>query len=114
FSRDWSSDVCSSDLELRPAHGAEVRDLGRILGQGLVVEGACGVRVQAQVELVFPAEFEARLGQGIVTDLRTRMTFCEISSMRGDLVGDDAGLDVIFRSEEHTSELQSRENLVCR
>src|SRR5690606_27243258 len=26
----------------------------------------------------------------------------------------DSGRDVVYRSEEHTSELQSRENLVCR
>src|SRR5690606_41816474 len=26
----------------------------------------------------------------------------------------EAGFDVVMRSEEHTSELQSRENLVCR
>src|SRR3712207_8356050 len=34
---------------------------------------------------------------------------------RGELaVLDDAGLDVALRSEEHTSELQSRQYLVCR
>src|SRR5436309_9383926 len=31
-----------------------------------------------------------------------------------DGVEDDAGAGVVARSEEHTSELQSRENLVCR
>src|SRR5690606_42022565 len=31
-----------------------------------------------------------------------------------DLAFDDASLPVQVRSEEHTSELQSRENLVCR
>src|SRR3712207_7245179 len=29
-------------------------------------------------------------------------------------VGDDAGADAVVRSEEHTSELQSRQYLVCR
>jgi len=46
--------------ELRAAHRAEVRGLGAFLRQGGVVEGARGVRVKAQVELVFPAEW-ARL-----------------------------------------------------
>src|SRR5690606_42047515 len=32
----------------------------------------------------------------------------------GDNVGDVAGMGADLRSEEHTSELQSRENLVCR
>src|SRR5436309_5888291 len=30
------------------------------------------------------------------------------------IVGTDGGFDTYDRSEEHTSELQSRENLVCR
>ena len=38
-------------------------------GQRLVVVGAGSVRVEAEVELVFPAELEARLGQGVVADL---------------------------------------------
>ena len=40
-----------------------MRHLGRILGQRFIVECARGVGVQTQVELVFPAELEARLAQ---------------------------------------------------
>ena len=36
---------------------------------------ARGVRVEAEVELILPAELEARLGQRIVADLRARMTW---------------------------------------
>jgi len=48
--------------EMRAAHGAEMRDFGGILGQCFVVEITRLVRVEAEVELVFPAEFEARFG----------------------------------------------------
>jgi len=37
-----------------------MRDLAGFPGQGFVVEFARLVRVEAEVELVFPAEFEAR------------------------------------------------------
>jgi hypothetical protein len=43
-----------------------MRHLGRVLGQGLVVVFLRRLRVQAQVELVLPAEVEARLAQRIV------------------------------------------------
>src|SRR5690606_38649283 len=68
----------------------------RFLGQRLVVEGTRGVRVQAQVELVLPAELEARLGQGVVADLRAGVTLGQVRGVGGDLVGDDAGLHVIL------------------
>src|SRR5690606_7575319 len=55
--------------ELRAAHGTEVRDLVAFLRQGLVVELEGTLGVQRQVELVFPAELEARLGQRGVADL---------------------------------------------
>ena len=64
-----------------------MRHLGRVLGQGLVVEAARGVRVEAKVELVLPAELEARLGQCIVADLCTGMALGEVGGVGGDLVG---------------------------
>src|SRR5690606_3147647 len=47
--------------EVRAAHRAEVRDLGRLLGQRLVVEGFRLVVVEAAAEMVVPAELEERL-----------------------------------------------------
>ena len=44
---------------MRAAHGAEVGGLGAFLREGFVVEFAGGLGVEAEVELVFPAEFEA-------------------------------------------------------
>ena len=47
------------------------------------------VGVEAQVELVAPAELVAGLAQGIVADLCARMTFGQVGRMGGNLVGDD-------------------------
>jgi hypothetical protein len=73
-----------------------VGDLGRFLGQGFVVELARLVRVEAEVELVFPAELEAGLAQGVVADLRAGVALGQVGGVGGDLVGDDAFLDVVL------------------
>src|SRR5690606_41710703 len=63
------------------------------------------------------ATFDAR---NVVVSITRREHLCAALGNRLDL-GDVCGLDYAFpqmsgfsRSEEHTSELQSRENLVCR
>jgi hypothetical protein len=67
-----------------------MRQLVRILfWQSLVVKGTrCG-RIEGQIELVFPAELETRPGQGIVADLRARMSFCQVGRVRGEPIGND-------------------------
>src|SRR2546426_6436714 len=102
--------------EVRPAHRAEVRELRPLRGQGLVVELARRLRIEREVELVLPAELEARLRERVVPLACARMALREIRGVGGDLIGDDAVLHVLLvrRSEEHTSELQSPCNLVCR
>ena len=60
------------------------------------MEGLGLVRVEAEVELVVPAELVARLGQRVVADLRAGVALGEVGGVRGQLVGDDAFLDVIF------------------
>jgi len=82
--------------EMRAAHGAEVRGLGAVLRQGFVVELARGHGVEGEVELIFPAEFKARLGDGIVAVLRAGMTFGQVRRVRRDLVGDDAVFHVLL------------------
>ncbi|SLD07736.1 Uncharacterised protein [Mycobacteroides abscessus subsp. massiliense] len=72
-----------------------MRRLGRLGGQRLVVEFASGVRVQREIELILPAELEARLGQGIVAELCPRVPLGEIGGVSGDLVGDHTVLDVL-------------------
>src|SRR4029079_19747187 len=56
--------------EMRPAHRTEMRELMRFLGQRRIVILACPLRIEAQIELVLPAELEARLRQRVVADLR--------------------------------------------
>ena len=45
--------------EVGAAHGAEVGALGSVLGEGFVVVFAVGDGVEAEIELVFPAELAA-------------------------------------------------------
>src|SRR5690606_41092491 len=81
FSRDWSSDVCSSDLVDFLLNSPEAGEL-LLNDRGL----PANLKVREHISsLLTPAEQQ-------VSDFMTE----------------------IGRSEEHTSELQSRENLVCR
>src|SRR5712691_3291586 len=52
--------------EVRPAHRAEVGELGALGRQGLVVELARRLRIEREVELVLPAKLEARLTERVV------------------------------------------------
>src|SRR4051812_45637345 len=52
--------------ELGAAHAAEVGDLGALCRERLVVVGQRRHRVEREVELVAPAELEARLTQRVV------------------------------------------------
>src|SRR5216117_1344937 len=81
--------------ELRPAHRAEVGDLRALGGQRLVVELARRLRVEREVELVLPAELEARLRQRVVPLAGARMALGDVGRVGGDLVGDDAVLHVL-------------------
>src|SRR5947208_1809295 len=81
--------------EFWAAHRAEVGDLVGFLRQGFVVEAFCGVRIEAEVELVGPAEVEAGAAERIVAELGGGVALAEIGGVGGDLVGDDADLDVV-------------------
>src|SRR5690625_6688615 len=72
--RDWSSDVCSSDLESDPA-------------------------------------YPSRIERSVTTYRFLYLSWSDRCWKDGD--GQSSGR-VSFRSEEHTSELQSRGHLVCR
>src|SRR5687768_17804285 len=93
-SRDWSSDVCSSDLAVFFAP-----DQRRSRGRTAIV-----------------GEWRARWGSALSTDLAVRRDdfnrFEDSTNVRAAVVG--RPLDRLRRSEEHTSELQSRLHLVCR
>src|SRR5690606_40211216 len=87
FSRDWSSDVCSSDLTTNPSLVAKNPDIAAHL--------QAGNKLSLQ-ELL--AEYKR-----IVSEISKLIPQGSVSI---EVYAD--------RSEEHTSELQSRENLVCR
>src|SRR5690606_39569647 len=88
FSRDWSSDVCSSDLpERRPVPRQPDELLQRLDGL-------------ASIPLFQPDQ------QFLPTARRP--------APRSGLAEHPVADHPVKRSEEHTSELQSRENLVCR
>jgi hypothetical protein len=63
--------------------------------QRLVVERLCGDRIEGQCKLVPPAELKAGLAEGVVPLLGVRVALCQVSGVGGNLVGDNASLDVI-------------------
>src|SRR2546429_2416572 len=88
-SRDWSSDVCSSDL-----------------GGG----AGTGDRLPLIVYRVYPDTGREEMVRGArLVGLSTR-TLRNIAGIGND----DFVFNHVQRSEEHTSELQSRLHLVCR
>src|SRR6185436_3383226 len=64
--------------ELRPAHRAEVGELGAVGRQRLVVELARGLGIEREVELVLPAELEARLAERVVRLARAQMALGQV------------------------------------
>lgn len=50
-------------------------DFAGLLRQGFIVISAGSERVEREVKLVFPAEFEARFRHRVVADLRARVPF---------------------------------------
>src|SRR5215510_14952809 len=55
---------------LRVVHGAEFGFFVVIIGQGLIVHGARGLRIQRERELFLPVKRVARVAEGIVAVLR--------------------------------------------
>src|SRR5690606_40357049 len=97
FSRDWSSDVCSSDLFAHPQRKQD--EPWHPVGYR-----TCWLRPRSQKSpLAWYLTFRRRPCQQ--SDAR---------QVRRRYRGNDAiPATDSNRSEEHTSELQSRENLVC-
>ena len=69
--------------EVRAAHGAEVRGLRSFLRQRFVVELARRLRVEREVELIFPPELEARFANRVVAVLRAGVAFGEVGGVGG-------------------------------
>ncbi len=63
---------------VRVVHRAEVGGLRVVLWKDLIVELSRGFGVEAEVELVLPAELEAVLAEGFVAVLGTGVAFGEV------------------------------------
>src|SRR5690606_40144891 len=94
FSRDWSSDVCSSDLSMSAAvrSGSLVLAISSTWARVSVATLSRWGRAEPDL---MPAAFLMSTVAGGVFMMKVKLLSAN-------------------RSEEHTSELQSRENLVCR
>ena len=68
---------------------------GAFCGEGFIVEvdGACGV--EAESELIAPAELEAGFGNGVVALLSCWVTFGEVCGVGCNFVGDDTFTNVV-------------------
>ena len=124
--RDWSSDVCSSDLSAVLIVVAYTVYLSAQYTAGGIIFQAlfrwpffAGVLVVAVMTLLYT--WMGGMRSSVYTDfvqaLVMVLAFCVAVPLLLYRVG---GFDVMgrlltgLRSEEHTSELQSRRNLVCR
>src|SRR5215831_3331924 len=81
---------------MRAAHAAEMCQFRAFLRKGFIMKLARGDRIEAQIELVLPPEFESRLAQRVVAITGRGMAFGEIRGMSCDFVCDDAVFDVFF------------------
>ena len=59
------------------------------------MEAARRIGIETEIELILPAEVEACPRQRVVAQLCRRMPLGEIGRVRGDLVGDYAGFNVV-------------------
>ena len=89
--------------EFGAAHRAEVGDFCAFGGQGFVVEALGAFGVEAEAELVAPAELETRLAQGVVAQLCARPAFGEVGGVGGEFVGNDAGAHVFLSGRPRCS-----------
>src|SRR5690606_40080712 len=114
FSRDWSSDMCSSDLALGEVDGCDDPDPGVL--HIVETDEVLGVVFIARIAHAAVVADHRRVVFGYCTQILDAYLFDAAVSCEEHLAAAPTVLDSIHdrRSEEHTSELQSRENLVCR
>src|SRR6266700_6076452 len=124
FSRDWSSDVCSSDLgpatvatltkfALRCGIGNSMRSLrGQIGRYGRLLTDAGPDDVMRGLQSAPAAATASISGLHLFPFGGLRKAGNWLRTYPDEMMQQTAPASC--RSEEHTSELQSRENLVCR
>src|SRR5206468_8050511 len=98
--RDWSSDVCSSDLQTRASAG-----IGQTAGNGAPANSDSW---RAERKLLPSTRSSS------VLPARAGVATAGISDRTSSRMRPNRSACVSRRSEEHTSELQSRSDLVCR
>src|SRR5690606_39340504 len=109
FSRDWSSDVCSSDLHHLAAQNLSNRAIGRRLGMHHTTVGRI-LRTTRAPERTTPEQPERTTPAPATTPERTTPPTSGAAPAPRLLLPLDPDLiqDLnVLRSEEHTSELQS-------
>src|SRR2546430_8654515 len=133
FDCDWSSDVCSSDLLINGGPGADIApaylrgnhehtrrpfDTRSGLENSIVHGDVLELRIDG-AQLTFVATRSNKFCEPFQSGVRLRQKTLQILQERGGPPEKHSGVPVIIsgssvRSEEHTSELQSQSNLVCR
>src|SRR2546430_7345683 len=99
FDCDWSSDVCSSDLENPQAVFCYASALFR---QNVASGQSDGLDLA-----------QSLLGKVVRLNPRMAVAHLELGAVYAERQQSEKAV-ASFRSEEHTSELQSQSNLVCR
>src|SRR3712207_7830971 len=111
--RDWSSDVCSSDLFYSEVHRIIYGAMTRLYSRGEPID-----QLTLTNELRSIGEFEKVGGRAYVFQIVESVPTAANAARYAEIVRGKALLreiiDVDRKSEEHTSELQSRQYLVCR
>src|SRR5580698_11003901 len=64
--------------------------------QGLVVIFTGPLRIETQVKLIVPSEFEPRLRQRVVPELRSGPSLRQVGRMRGDFITNDSCTNILF------------------
>src|SRR5690606_39751824 len=124
FSRDWSSDVCSSDLRLLVELVSSGKRVCRLKGGDPMVFGRAGEELEALVAAGLPFQIVPGVSavEGCAAYAGIPLTLRNVSRALLITTGhenNDASSDLasfrpgqtlaLYKSEEHTSELQSRE-----
>ena len=82
--------------EFRSAHGAEGSFLVEVVGKSFVVHRARGLGIERERELLLPIELVAGIAESVVAVTGAGTSAGNVSSVRGNLVSNDAVLYVFL------------------
>ena len=78
------------------AHGAEMGEFGAFLRQGFVMELLCLVGIEAEIELIIPAELKTGFGKRIIANLRAGVALGQVCCVSGNFISDNAIFYIIL------------------